>query len=488
MAIFTPSSLVSEIRGSVGEQTFSRNGSGIYVMSKLTQTNPDTPAQQVRREAVAEAVTAWQSLSDAEAQQWIAFAKSNRLKNRLGVNYTRSGFNEFVNRYVNRSLVSSSISGFAPLPRVRVRPLEVTTSLSPESMEVAWRLSNDGYNTFVVVYATRPLSSGIRFINPSFLRVIAVLANSDQNDLLDIYAEYVALFSPTELDNGKRIGFAVKVVNSDNFAESTKFFLSDLAVDVFPSIYDADYQAILDRANILGYSLPSSPTRAIQNQLVIELKNAGIWALLDSFYVCANDGAQNFSLIDWIDPSRAPASVVGSPVFTPEQGWNGAAASGLITDFNPSVDAVVATANSVHLMTFSLTDVAGTTIDAGCSQAAGSSLYIAPRLASPANTSRSLANDTTVTDYANPSSAGFFVVDRSDASTVGFSIDGGSFSDVSKASGGLPNENMGICCRVLSGAVNAPSSRIIVCVSAGGSIRPFQSAFRTLMLAYLSAL
>jgi len=41
---------------------------------------------------------------------------------------------------------------------------------------------------------------------------------------------------------------------------------------------DSDYQAVLDYATTQGYTLPSASQQLLQNQLVVDLKDGGIWS------------------------------------------------------------------------------------------------------------------------------------------------------------------------------------------------------------------
>ena len=98
---------------------------------------------------------------------------------------------------------------------------------------------------------------------------------------------------------------------------------------------DADYQAILDYATTQGYTLPSASQQALQNQLVVDLKDAGIWSKLDTFAVFATDGDSDFALIDWKRLSQYTA--FNSPTFTTDFGFNGDGASSYIdTNFDLS--------------------------------------------------------------------------------------------------------------------------------------------------------
>jgi hypothetical protein len=97
--------------------------------------------------------------------------------------------------------------------------------------------------------------------------------------------------------------------------------------------YDPDYQAVLNYATTQNYTKPSFAQRGLQNQLVIDLKDAGIWNKLDTFAVFATDGDEDFALIDWKRVTNYTA--VNSPSFTPNQGFKGNGFSNFINaNFN----------------------------------------------------------------------------------------------------------------------------------------------------------
>jgi hypothetical protein len=100
--------------------------------------------------------------------------------------------------------------------------------------------------------------------------------------------------------------------------------------------FDTSYQAVLNYATSLGYTLPSLSQRVKQNQLILDLKSAGVWAKLDTLAVTATDGSSNFALIDWKKLSLYTA--VNSPTFSTNGGFTGNGTSSYIdTNFNPSI-------------------------------------------------------------------------------------------------------------------------------------------------------
>lgn len=101
--------------------------------------------------------------------------------------------------------------------------------------------------------------------------------------------------------------------------------------------YDSTYQSILDYATTNGYTLPSDAQKLKQNQLLIDLKAAGIWTKLDTFALFATNGSSQFALIDWKRLINYEA--VSNPTFTTNEGFTGnGTASYIDTKFNPTTN------------------------------------------------------------------------------------------------------------------------------------------------------
>lgn len=94
------------------------------------------------------------------------------------------------------------------------------------------------------------------------------------------------------------------------------------------SSLDINYKSILSYAITQGYTLPSENQQVLQNQLIIDLKNAGIWDKLDTFAVFATDGNADFALIDWKKLSQYTA--FNSPTFSTNGGFAGNGTSSYI--------------------------------------------------------------------------------------------------------------------------------------------------------------
>lgn len=128
------------------------------------------------------------------------------------------------------------------------------------------------------------------------------------------------------------------------------------------SIYDKTYQEVLNYAITLGYTLPSDEQKLLQNQLVLDLKDADIWDKLDTFANFATDGSSNFALIDWKRLSLLTA--VNSPTFTTNEGFMGNGTSSYIdTNFNPSTESTNYITNDASRYMYLFSGTSGQRID-----------------------------------------------------------------------------------------------------------------------------
>jgi hypothetical protein len=134
--------------------------------------------------------------------------------------------------------------------------------------------------------------------------------------------------------------YAARVIADGGVVESLGCFTAFAkALGASKPTFDADYQAVLDYATTQGYTLPSAGQQTLQNQLVVDLKDGGIWSKLDTFAVFATDGDSDFALIDWKRLSDYTA--FNSPTFTTNQGFQGDATSAYIdSNFNILNDSV----------------------------------------------------------------------------------------------------------------------------------------------------
>ena len=112
--------------------------------------------------------------------------------------------------------------------------------------------------------------------------------------------------------------------------------------------FDSDYQAVLDFATSEGDTLPSANQQILQNQVVLSLKDKGLWNKKDAFGLFATDGNVDFALICWKRLIKMDA--INSPSFSANAGFTGDGTSSYInTKFKPLADGVQFTQDNAGL-------------------------------------------------------------------------------------------------------------------------------------------
>ena len=117
---------------------------------------------------------------------------------------------------------------------------------------------------------------------------------------------------------------------------------------VMPSrVLDHDYRAVLNHARSLGYTLPTSSLQQMQSQFMRSLKYGGAWVKLDAYWMYANNGSQEFSTINWKNPSVHQVTIVNSTTWARNVGFTGNGTDMYVdTNYNPSTQGVNYTQNN----------------------------------------------------------------------------------------------------------------------------------------------
>lgn len=116
MASVRLGSIVADIRGSVGSETYGRNPSGVYVRERVTPTDDPSAAKTVARNAMKALGEAWSgTLTEAQREGWRQYGKKYLVSGKFGVPRRSSGMHRFVAGNMNRYVYSPSI-GFPDAP------------------------------------------------------------------------------------------------------------------------------------------------------------------------------------------------------------------------------------------------------------------------------------------------------------------------------------------------------------------------------------
>ena len=165
MGSIISSSLVSNVRGSVGNLTYSTNRYGPYVRSKPLTGGADTPKFTIATDRFANAGTAWTNLNDLDYAAWVAFSE----------NFRKADFNSTSRKWLPQGLfirchVFRQMLGLSGNPQP-VMP----TSVDFQSLTVSRSTAADYTFTLnggiastdhgVIYYTSHPRNQSVRSLN-----------------------------------------------------------------------------------------------------------------------------------------------------------------------------------------------------------------------------------------------------------------------------------------------------------------------------------
>lgn len=96
---------ITEMRGSIAGNVYSRNRYGAYARARTVPVNPNTSLQQEVRSALSALTARWSStLTSAQRTAWNLYGSSVEMTNKLGETIHLSGFNHFIrsNQFLER--------------------------------------------------------------------------------------------------------------------------------------------------------------------------------------------------------------------------------------------------------------------------------------------------------------------------------------------------------------------------------------------------
>lgn len=226
MALVKYTAAVSEIRGKLNGNVFSRNTYGSYLRNKVTPINPQTADQIAVRSRITSASQAWAALTDGSRASFEGLAKQVSRKNIFGDEVKLTGFNLFMRLNANTLKAGGTLLTVAPAD-LSVTPLTAftigTLDAGPD-FTITFAPTPVPAGTVLIVEATPPISAGISFVKPLY-RTITVLAAATATGA-DVATPYQAKFGDIIL--GKKIFVRGRFVVVATGAESA--VLSDSAI------------------------------------------------------------------------------------------------------------------------------------------------------------------------------------------------------------------------------------------------------------------
>lgn len=213
----------------------------------------------------------------------------------------------------------------------------------------------------------------------------------------------------------------------------TKGTYSDWSESVFADPPETETATLLAAFT----TAPTDLRKAYINRLVKDLKGAGVWSKFDLLYLLAAHDAQA-GRVNWVAPGSHNLTVIGSPVFTVDQGYKGATSSYLDSGVAASAlskykqnDAVIGIWTRTAIVE---------TLGAISSIGGGIAARIIPAITSTSTSS--YLNNATSTTVAGAGGVGHHAVSRSASGSYTYYKNGASAGTASQASTGVPSGNV----------------------------------------------
>lgn len=199
--------MMTDARGKLGGQVFSKNRAGAYIRTKVTPTNPQSTAQVQARTRLAGNSSAWSELSEAKRTAWNSAVESYQKTDIFGDLKKPSGKNLFTGLNANLQMIGEATISEPKSPVALIDPLLLSIT-SLDGGEFVLANLPEVTNQVYVVQATPNLSAGTTNFSGKFFNIAYFQGGSGS---YDIHAEYNAKFGGRTV--GKKIAIRVFVVN-----------------------------------------------------------------------------------------------------------------------------------------------------------------------------------------------------------------------------------------------------------------------------------
>lgn len=211
--------MMTDARGKLGGQVFSKTRSGAVVRTKVTPTNPQTTAQALARAIFGTISQEWRALTETERESWRSTAKDFAKTNVFGDQYFSSGKNYF--QEINGNLENAGLGRISEPQPFTPPPIVIATSMLVDNttgeIDIEYDTPAPGGTGRIIYEASPFLSAGKKNFSGSF-RKITVTPSTAYPTATVLFEAYVDVFGmpPT----GAKFALRVKTV-SESGASST---------------------------------------------------------------------------------------------------------------------------------------------------------------------------------------------------------------------------------------------------------------------------
>lgn len=146
---------ITDARGSLAGNTYSRNHYGAFIRARTTPVNPNTPAQQLVRSTIAFLAAMWAgTLTAVQRTAWNLYGSSVAMTDTMGATMYLTGYNHFIRSNTILKMLGLTLVSTGPVifevpahdPTFAIAASEATQKISfTFDNAMAWANEDDAY-------------------------------------------------------------------------------------------------------------------------------------------------------------------------------------------------------------------------------------------------------------------------------------------------------------------------------------------------------
>ena len=232
--------IVTDMRGKVGSQVFSKNRFGAYARGFKVNVISATPAQITARNRLATFSTAWRSLLQSTRDAWNEAVPNFKHTNIFGSIISPSGFDLYVKLNCNLDQIGIARLVNPPSPGLiqNVSNLSIAADQVAGTLTISFDDSLVSADHYFIFSTTNCISPGIKYVK-NLLRAIAIVPQGTASPY-NAFAEFIAKYGA--LVASQRISVSCVSVNSITGQKSAPVYATTLVA----GLAGLDYTEALD--------------------------------------------------------------------------------------------------------------------------------------------------------------------------------------------------------------------------------------------------
>lgn len=179
--------MMTDARGKLGGQVFSKNRSGAYIRTKVTPVNRRTESQQQNRNLLGTLSSAWGAITQASRDAWNSSVESWQKTNVFGDLQKPTGKNLFtsLNKIMLQNFPDRSVM-LDPPAKKNLKVFSITSgTISASTTAITLNLAGESLpNAFMQVRATPPVSPGTSYVKNLLRNISGAFTVSETSQIV----------------------------------------------------------------------------------------------------------------------------------------------------------------------------------------------------------------------------------------------------------------------------------------------------------------